>query len=524
MTVGLMILCAVAAAIGLLLFSKFKPPELYSLLLPREQAIKLAEQSILKLVGIDVSDWQRYAMYWLDRDTVNKLHHLGMLQRVRHMLYNWGLVESWRIRFIRPNQSILIGISALGEVTSLMVDIPKHRIPPLDGSQSEETAERGYDAERKYDTERKYDAEQEYDAERIRGALIAASDGIWSLAAATGSGEKTEDLQTTHTYWYTAESPELRMKLSVEVFRGRILTIDSEHEILTDDMGSAVKKEQLESTLGMSGFIGSFLAVIAAILTLIYLDVNPSLTVSIVLGVIMFASNVLTVRESVDLSIVNAYDARISVKSVAILGYLSASIAGLATGLVAFLCSLAGIGLAASMGLELFAEPARQLVIGISAGLGCLGLFAWIMHAFERRRWLATSPELSSRSIFIAGYTVKQGISMSLISSISEEAIYRLLVLSAIWKLSGSEGLAILISSVLWSIMHQTTGFKPRWVRLMQLMVFGIILGICYVQFGFLCVLVIHAVYNFVLVCLPLWHYRFNRRETSGVRPKQSVL
>ena len=64
---------------GLLLFFKFKPPELYSLLLPREQAIKLAEQSILKLVGIDVSDWQRYAMYWLDRDTVNKLHHLGML-------------------------------------------------------------------------------------------------------------------------------------------------------------------------------------------------------------------------------------------------------------------------------------------------------------------------------------------------------------------------------------------------------------------------------------------------------------
>jgi len=496
--IWLIVLCMVGAIIGLWLFIRYRPPELYSLLLPRDQAIKIAVRSIQTLVGIDVSDWQRYAMYWYDRDTINKLHHLGMLNRVRHVLYNWGLVESWRIRFVGPNQSILIGISALGEVTSLIVDIPKHKLPPVEG-----TADH---------------------ADKVREALANAEDGLWNRCVATGSGEKTEDLQTTSTYWYTAESPEMRMKLSVESFHGRIVHIHFEPEILTDGMGSAVKKEQLESTLGLTGFIGSFLALIAAILVLINLDVHPNLAVGILLGVIMFASNVLTVRESVDLSIVNAYDARISVKAVAILGILSTSLAGLATGLVAFLSSLAGIGLSESMGLSLFAEPAKQIMVGISAGICCLGLFAWVMHVAERRGWLEISPELSSRSIFVAGYTIKQGLSMSLISSISEEAIYRLLALSAIWKLSGNEWLAIFVSSMLWSLVHQTAGFKPRWMRYVQLMLFGLILGYCFIQFGFICVLLIHAVHNFVLVCLPLWNYRFSRKRTGEVRTEQSAL
>ena len=66
---------------------------------------------------------------------------------------------------------------------------------------------------------------------------------------------------------------------------------------------------------------------------------------------------------------------------------------------------------------------------------------------------------------------------MSLQSSIGEEVIYRLLMISLIFWLSGSMILSILISSLLWAIMHQVTGYDPRWIRWAHLFIFGCFLG-----------------------------------------------
>lgn len=51
---------------------------------------------------------------------------------------------------------------------------------------------------------------------------------------------------------------------------------------------------------------------------------------------------------------------------------------------------------------------------------------------------------------------------MSLQSSIGEEVIYRLLMVSLIFWLSGSMILSILILSLLWRIMHKVTRYDPR--------------------------------------------------------------
>ena len=86
---------------------------------------------------------------------------------------------------------------------------------------------------------------------------------------------------------------------------------------------------------------------------------------------------------------------------------------------------------------------------------------------------LRISPELSNRSMFLSGFTLRQGLNMSLQSSIGEEVIYRLLIISLIFWLSGSMILSILISSLLWAIMHQVTGYDPRWIRWTHLFVLG---------------------------------------------------
>lgn len=108
---------SILAVVGLLLFIKFKPPTIASLLLSKDEAKEISIQFIKEFVGIDVENWDFYSVYWYDHDTVNKLHHLGILKKNRKVLYDVGLVESWRVRFVHQNQSFVVGVNANREIT-----------------------------------------------------------------------------------------------------------------------------------------------------------------------------------------------------------------------------------------------------------------------------------------------------------------------------------------------------------------------------------------------------------------------
>jgi len=171
--------------------------------------------------------------------------------------------------------------------------------------------------------------------------------------------------------------------------------------------------------------------------------------------------------------------------------------------------------------IAFFDNAVWQFFVGLSVGIGCLGFFSAIFSWLEEKNWLRISPELSNRTIYLSGFTFKQGLSIGLQSSIAEETVYRLLIIPTIWWLSGNWALAIIISSILWAIMHQGTGFRPRWIRWIQLVIFGIILGFFFIQFGFLSSLTIHFIYNFILVMKPLWDYTFQKKLKASETFKQ---
>lgn len=469
------------AAAGMVLFNKFKPSTYRSLLPDRETARQIACRFIERYVGICVSDWKDYAMYWFDQDTVNKLHHLGLLNRVRHVLYEWGLVEAWRIRFVDRNWSIVAGIGSSGEITFLQVDVPIRDMP------SDRGAVRS--------------------PEQLQRELAASENGLWAKVKAIGRGKKEEDLQNIETYWYMAESSDLRMKVTVEVRDGYIVRIGTEQEIRTDRMEEAVKQEQLEAAFHMTGVLGSFLAVVAALLVVMKLEVRADIASGLILGSIPLICSLLTVREDIQLAMVNAYDSRMTVRMMYTLGAFSSILAGMAVGFVVFICSYAGKSLGVNMNLLFLEHAGDQVVSGIGAGIACLGFFSTAFSILEKKKWLRISPELSNRTLYLSGFTFKQGFSMSLHSSISEETVYRLLAIPAIWWMSGNMAIAVFLSSLLWAIMHQSTGYHPRWIRRIQLGVFGCVLGFFFVQYGFLSVVVIHFVHNLVLVCMPIWKY-----------------
>ncbi|MDU0071196.1 MULTISPECIES: CPBP family intramembrane glutamic endopeptidase [Bacillus] len=495
MTVLTIILWISISVIGLLLFHKFKPLIYQSLLLDKDTARLICNKFIKRYVGIDVTDWDCYAMYWYDHDTVNKLHHLGLLNKVRQVLYHWGLVESWRIRFVNQNKSIIAGVNSKGEITFFHADVPRRELPKKVSKIS---------------------------PEQLKLELAASNEGLWSQAEVSGAGEKEEALENITTYWYIAESDNVRMKMTVELHNGCILSIGSEQEILTEKMGVAVKKEHLESTLGMTGVIGSLIAVIAAIMVLINMDSRADVTTSMILGGILICCNLLTLKEDIQLTIVNAYDSRISVKMVYIFGTLSTILAGLSTGFVVFICSLAGNTVGYSMKWSVWDNPASQVLSGISIGLACLGLSAAMFTVLEKKKLLRISPELSNRTVYLSGFTFRQGLNISLQSSLSEETVYRLLMIPTIWLLTDNMVIAVLVSSVLWAIMHQGTGYHPRWIRWLHLTLFGCLLGFVFLQYGFISVLAAHFIHNLILVCKPLWDYKVRKKLQFGKNTNQS--
>ncbi|MED4802009.1 sporulation killing factor biosynthesis protein SkfC [Bacillus atrophaeus] len=475
---------SILAVVGLLLFIKFKPPTIASLLLSKDEAKEISIQFIKEFVGIDVENWDFYSVYWYDHDTVNKLHHLGILKKNRKVLYDVGLVESWRVRFVYQNQSFVVGVNANREITFFYADVPKkslsgkfEQVPP----------------------------------ETLKQRLLASPDGLWSRANMTGTGKKEEDFREVSTYWYIAEAGDIRLKVTVELQGGRISYIGTEQEILTDQMNKVIRDEQVESTFGVSGMLGSALAMILAILILVFMDVQTSIIFSLVLGLFIIICQSLTLKEDIQLTIVNAYDARMSVKTVSLLGVLSTLLTGLLTGFVVFICSLAGNALAGDFGWKTFEQPMVQIFYGIGAGLISLGVTSLLFNLLEKNHCLRISPELSNRTVFLSGFTFRQGLNMSIQSSIGEEVIYRLLMIPVIWWMSGNIIISIIVPSFLWAVMHQVTGYDPRWIRWLHLFIFGCFLGVLFIKFGFICVLAAHFIHNLVLVCMPLWQFKLQK-------------
>ncbi|UHA71980.1 CPBP family intramembrane glutamic endopeptidase [Paenibacillus sp. 481] len=491
------LLIILLSILGLLLFFKFRPKSYQSMLIDKQSAEQIAEQFIKRYVGVDVHNWKKYSMFWHDRDTVNKLHHMDLLNKNRQILYEWGLVEAWRIRFVSAHKSIIIGINANQEVTFLQVDVKRQDIPKING--------------------------EVQSPEHLLHSLNASTHGVWGNAFVTGNGKKEEDLNNTDLYWYTVESEEIRMKIAVEVQNGYLVSMGSAQEILTDKMNVAVKKEYLESTLNLSGVLGSFVAVIAALIILITQGGEVSLAYSLVMGCIMAAISSLTAKEDIELSIVNAYDSRISIKSVYLLGILSTALASLAAGFVVFIASLAGNFISTKKSLYLFEQLEWQSAVGVCVGIVTLGVFGLFFYILEKKNWLKISPELSDRTVYLSGFNLKQGLSVALQSSLAEETVYRLLAIPVIWWLSGNVYVAIGISSMLWAFLHQGTGYQPRWIRWFQLFVFGWILGFVYVYYGFVSVLVAHFVHNFILVSVPLFQYRYDKQRLHKQAKPQSI-
>jgi membrane protease YdiL (CAAX protease family) len=86
--------------------------------------------------------------------------------------------------------------------------------------------------------------------------------------------------------------------------------------------------------------------------------------------------------------------------------------------------------------------------------------------------------------------------SESLSTSIYEESLYRLFLISFFSLIFKRSWIAIVISSILWGFLHFSYQFEPYYIRGLELSIIGILYGWVMVRYGILSVIIAHFLYN----------------------------
>ncbi|MCZ8522396.1 MULTISPECIES: CPBP family intramembrane glutamic endopeptidase [Paenibacillus] len=93
---------------------------------------------------------------------------------------------------------------------------------------------------------------------------------------------------------------------------------------------------------------------------------------------------------------------------------------------------------------------------------------------------------------------------MAWAAAISEEAVYRLLGIALVLKLTRSRFLAVLLPSIIWAMSHTQYPIYPVYTRLVEVSVIGLIFGYVFLRYGLLTAVFAHAAMDSILMGLSL--------------------
>ncbi|SDE04254.1 Membrane protease YdiL, CAAX protease family [Paenibacillus sp. UNCCL117] len=102
-------------------------------------------------------------------------------------------------------------------------------------------------------------------------------------------------------------------------------------------------------------------------------------------------------------------------------------------------------------------------------------------------------------------------------AAISEEAIYRLLGVSLMLRLTRSPFISVLVPSIIWAMSHTQYPIYPVYTRLIEVTVIGIIFGYAFLRYGFLTAVFAHAAMDSILMGLSLLYDGNNMQAVAGV-------
>lgn len=145
---------------------------------------------------------------------------------------------------------------------------------------------------------------------------------------------------------------------------------------------------------------------------------------------------------------------------------------------------------------------ARPIFIGYTAAAVILGVQAFIFDlgfkycgVWDELSWLT-----QASTAFVPVFTA---LAIGFQASFSEEAMFRLFAINLFKKYGLPTILSVFLSATIWGFGHTGYEIYPMWFRGLEVTCIGIVMGIFYLRFGIVCVLIAHFLIDSFLFSLP---------------------
>jgi hypothetical protein len=90
------------------------------------------------------------------------------------------------------------------------------------------------------------------------------------------------------------------------------------------------------------------------------------------------------------------------------------------------------------------------------------------------------------------------------LAGIQEEIAYRLFGVTFLKRYLKVSLLAVLLPAMVWALGHTLYPIYPVYTRFLELTIFGVIIGYCYLYYGLEAVIFAHVTFDTILMCIPL--------------------
>lgn len=460
----------------------------------REVAIRTAALRVSGLTAVDVSHWLAFATGWSDVATVRTAHQLERLEQSQSWLSRWGLVTSWRVRFVGEGESVLVGLAPGGEVNHLALEGRTARtlvdyaepsrstwyLPKLDGDSA---------------------AGVWSEVEPVAGAggseVEAVPDGRWSQAL----GLPWHTAGPTPAMYQTAGG---QLRLQVRASDKAAVDVRAEVCLSGSDSGRYQRAERRVATARRIVLIAMVVAIPLAGLAPVLEGAVPDPGRGLILAALTWAALVSIEPNLYPQAVVEDFDLRSSLVQFRRRHRRQCLLAALVTAGLVFLCATLGFSLLALVDHVQPRSIGIQVLVGAATALGWLGLSATLASWLRRRGRLAVLPELPPEALRRLGQSWPHVVSVSTQSAVGEEALFRLIALPLVWHLTGQPLVAVAMSAGLWACLHDTSDVRPRLYRLAELWLLGVVLGTLLIEVGFVAALAAHFTHNLVVLGAPL--------------------
>ncbi|MCA1570118.1 MAG: type II CAAX prenyl endopeptidase Rce1 family protein [Acidimicrobiales bacterium] len=484
------VLGVLSSTAGLFLFWRYRPRarrRLGASVVVQDQAtaVRAARVHARELTGIDVTDWQAFAVPSSDPALLQQAHQLDITGEVAPLFQRWGLLYGWRVRFCGPQDSVAIGLGGTGDVNFLQVSGRRRnavsalgRPTPLADLPPSIMA----------------------DGAAIVTLRSAGPDG----AARAVTSLRTDASAGPESATFVEETPWARVAVTVESWNERVLGVVMRAAVTAQGLDVVREADRRGRRLQRMAMTGMVLALLTGGMALILARHAPPMDLALGLGFFALAWVMVGDPQMFPRMVVFEFDGRETLAGLRRRHLRQTAMAALLNGGFVTAGVAVGQGLLALAGAP--AGPSLSLQLGVGALVACtwLGLTASAYSFLAARRWLAATAELPPTAIRRLGYSWRDVIGASLQSSIGEEVLYRLVIISLAWHLLGQPLVGALVAAALWSGTHDVGDVRPRMVRSVELFILGCTLGLVLVFAGLASAIVAHFLFNLLVLGWPL--------------------